>query len=79
MEILNNLSLDLNPEDLQELEKLQAVIERAIADGKLFPEEMEAIKTQIFADGKVTSQELALCRELITKKLNQSELIQEWD
>ena len=40
-------------EELQDLEKLKSLIEKAIADGKLSQQEMSAIKSQAWADGKL--------------------------
>lgn len=63
-----------SPEDLSNLAKLRAIIERAIADGKLTRQEMESIQLEIRADGKVTFEELELCRELIWEKIRNGEL-----
>ena len=63
-----------SPEDLKNLDKLRAIIERAIADGKLTRQEMESIQFEIRADGKVTVHELELCRKLIWQKIRNGEL-----
>ena len=63
-----------SPEDLKNLEKLKAIVERAIADGKLTRQEMESIQLEIQADGKVTFEELELCRTLIWEKIRNGEL-----
>jgi uncharacterized membrane protein YebE (DUF533 family) len=63
-----------SPEDLKDLAKLRAIIERAIADGKLTRQEMESIQLEIRADGKVTFEELELCRKLIWEKIRNGEL-----
>lgn len=65
-----------SPEELLDLQKLQATIERAIADGRLTPEEMRQIKTIAWSDGKITPQELNLISALVTQKLQAGEL--EW-
>ncbi|HEY9909197.1 MAG TPA: hypothetical protein V6D18_16510 [Thermosynechococcaceae cyanobacterium] len=64
-------------EELQDLEKLRAVIERAIADGKLTQQEMAAIQSQAWADGKITAEELELYSGLILDKIRSGEL--EWE
>ncbi len=63
-----------SPEDLNNLDKLKAIIERAIADGKLTRQEMESIQFEMRADGKVTVHELELCRKLIWQKIRTGEL-----
>lgn len=68
----------LSKEELQDIEKLQILIERAIADGRLSPAEMEAIKTAMNADGKVTFEELDLCQRLIWEKIENGELEYSW-
>lgn len=67
------------PEELQELEKLKIIIERAVADGKLMGTEFETIKTAIGADKKVTYEELQLVRKLIYDKIASGELEKVWD
>jgi uncharacterized membrane protein YebE (DUF533 family) len=65
------------PEELQDLEKLKVLIEKAIADGKLSQQEMTAIKSQAWADGKVTPEELELYTDSILEKIRSGEL--EWE
>lgn len=64
--------------ELQDLEKLQALIERAVADGKLTKYEMESIQAAIRADGKISFEELELCRQLIWEKIQSGELEYDW-
>lgn len=72
----SNQSISLD--DLQDLETLKAIIERATADGKLTQPEMQTIRAAIHADGKVTPQELELVRQLIYNKLERGELEMSW-
>ncbi len=65
-------------EEIKDLEKLKALIERATDDGKLTKIEMESIKAAIAADGKVTFEELDLCQQLIWKKIASGELEFGW-
>jgi uncharacterized membrane protein YebE (DUF533 family) len=65
------------PEELQDLEKLKVLIEKAIADGKLSQQEMSAIKSQAWADGKITPEELELYTASILEKIRSGEL--EWE
>ena len=67
------------PEELQELEKLKAIIERVTEDGKLTGLEFERIKDAIRADKKVTVEELQLVRKLIEEKITSGELEKVWD
>jgi uncharacterized membrane protein YebE (DUF533 family) len=79
MEIYSPNAPEPTPEDLKELEKLKAIIERAIADGKLSQSEAERIQAAIRSDKKVTFEELTLIRELIYNKIDRGELEREWD
>ena len=67
------------PEELKELEKLKAVIERVVADGRIFGEELETIRNVMGEDGKVTREELDLLRTLVLEKVREGELEQIWD
>ncbi|HEY9614999.1 hypothetical protein [Allocoleopsis sp.] len=67
-----------SPAELQDLEKLRVLIERAIADGKLTKYEMESIQAAMRADGKVSFEELELCRQMIWEKIQSGELEQDW-
>ena len=67
-----------SPAEVQDLEKLQALIERAIADGKLTKDEMESIQAAMRADGKISFEELELCRQLIWEKIQSGELEYDW-
>lgn len=67
------------PQELQELEKLKAIIERATEDGKLTGVEFERIKDAIRADKKVSVEELQLVRKLIYDKIDSGELEKVWD
>jgi uncharacterized membrane protein YebE (DUF533 family) len=69
---------NLSPDELTDLERLRALIERAIADGRLTQQEMASIKASIATDGKVTFEELELCQELIWDKIKQGELEYLW-
>lgn len=61
--------------ELQDLEKLKAILERAIADGVISPSEVQAFKTQAWADGKITPQELDLYQDLVLSKIQSGELV----
>jgi uncharacterized membrane protein YebE (DUF533 family) len=67
------------PEESQELEKLKAIIERAIADGKLTGMEFDSIIAAMRADEKVSFEELQLVRKLIYDKIETGELENVWD
>jgi hypothetical protein len=76
MEVSRPNTPEPSPEDLENLDKLKAVIERAIADGKLTQSEVKQIRTAAWANGKITPQELELVRTLVKEKLRNGEL--EW-
>jgi hypothetical protein len=75
MEIERPNAQEPTPEELQDLEKLRAIMERAIADGVLSPDEVKAFKAQAWKDGKITPQELDLFQELILSKIRAGELV----
>ncbi len=79
MEISRPKDKEPTPEELQELEKLKAIIEQAIEDGKLTGAEFERIKDAIRADKKVSFEELQLVRKLIDEKIESGELERVWD
>jgi uncharacterized membrane protein YebE (DUF533 family) len=66
------------PDELRELEKLRAMIERAIADGVVTQDEMGIIKQQIISKKNHSAEqvyrEIALCRTLINEKVVQGKL-----
>ncbi len=65
---------ELTEEEQLELDKLQAIIEQAVADGVITRGERDRIYHAIWADGKVTSQELGLLRTMIRERVNTGEL-----
>ncbi len=79
MEISIPQGQEPTPEELQELEKLKVIIEKAIEDGKLTGAEFERIKAAIRADKKVTVEELELVRTLIYDKIESGELQRVWE
>jgi uncharacterized tellurite resistance protein B-like protein len=68
----------ISPDELKDLEKLKALIERATADGKLTQAEIETVKVALRADGQITPQELELVQQLIYDKLQSGELEMGW-
>jgi hypothetical protein len=65
----------LSEDDLQQLEKLEALLKKCIADGVLTRAELDAIKVQIAANGKVMIEELDLVRQFIREKVSKGELV----
>ncbi len=65
---------ELNAQEQQELEKLRAIIESAMADGILTRYERDRISAAMRADGKVTVEELELARTLMQEKAAKGEL-----
>jgi predicted ATP-dependent Lon-type protease len=68
----------LSPEELQDLEKLQMMLERIIADGYVTPDELNAIKVKINANGKVQFEEIELCQKLIWSKIQSGDIEYRW-
>lgn len=65
-------------EELQKLEKLKGIIEKAITDGKITADEHQKIKSEIYARGKSSTEqfyrEIELYRSLVQEKLEKGEL-----
>jgi uncharacterized tellurite resistance protein B-like protein len=75
---------DPTPEEVRELEKLKAMLDRAMADGVITHEEFRAMVDEVFAHGKpsadLLSRALELYRTMVTEKVQRGELIGElWD
>jgi uncharacterized membrane protein YebE (DUF533 family) len=70
---------ELTPDETQELQNLRSLIEAAVADGKLTPDEMEQIRAAACADNKVTFAELELYRTLIRDQIQRGELTKTWE
>jgi hypothetical protein len=64
----------LTEADLEHLEKLEALLKQAVADGIVTRPELDAIKVQIFSNGKVMIEELDLVRQFIRDKARKGEL-----
>jgi len=78
MEVEHPNAKPLSPADLQDLEKLKATLEQAIADGFVSADEMKAIKAHVRADGKITIEEVELCQKLIWDKIQSGEVEYDW-
>lgn len=70
---------ELTAEELQSLQKLHTIIDRAIADGRISKYEMEQIDRSIYADGKVFVEELTMVRQLVKDKIDDGSLAYDWD
>ncbi len=73
MEVDRPNSKQLNPQEIQELNRLRAVIEQAVSDGVVTKEEeanIKAIALNPKPSYELLSQELSLYRELVTNKIN---------
>jgi hypothetical protein len=74
MEIHHRHLSEPNPEEAKELENLKAIIERAIADGRLSHAEFERIRAATLDNhpsAEQLSRELQLYRQLVTEKIQQ--------
>jgi hypothetical protein len=70
---------ELTTDELQNLQKLQAVIDRVVADGKISKYEMELVDRAIKNDGKVLVEEITMMRQMIRDKINNGLLVYEWN
>ena len=68
----------LTTEEIQHLKQLKDLVKRALADGKLSRQEIDAINASIFADGKVTLEELTLIKDTVHENLGEAELEYDW-
>lgn len=68
----------LSEADLQQLDKLEKLLKKSVADGVITRAELDAIDVQIAADGKVTIEELDLVRQFIREKVERHELAIEY-
>ncbi|NCR27318.1 MAG: hypothetical protein GPJ20_15750 [Microcystis aeruginosa BS13-10] len=79
MKIERPNSLEITPEESQELEYLRVTIERAIKDGVITRVEFESIKMLMFSNKKNNPDQIlrqvTLYRNLVVEKLNNSEPI----
>jgi uncharacterized membrane protein YebE (DUF533 family) len=66
------------PDELKDLDKLRAIIEHAVADGKLSDSEYQTIKRAVWEDHKVSPQELDIVQQLIWDKIQSGELEMTW-
>lgn len=78
MEISRPNAKEPTSQELQDLEKLKALIERAVADGKISPDEIKSIKATMWSDHRITPQELDLMRTLVSQKFESDELELTW-
>jgi uncharacterized membrane protein YebE (DUF533 family) len=70
------------PEETKELEKLKAMIDQALEDGKITHDEVERIRGEIAASHPTTDQlhrSLELYRKFIADKLANGEVPYEFD
>ncbi|MEB3249232.1 MAG: hypothetical protein ACKN9E_00980 [Microcystaceae cyanobacterium] len=70
----------LTPEEQEELGRLKVMVEKAIADGILSKTEEDMIRSAVLSHHgthELYYQELQMCRELITEKVNQGLLVAE--
>jgi hypothetical protein len=79
MEISRPNAKELTPEEKQELAKLKAMIERAVADAVLTAQEIEDLRNVTRRHTETMSQdllyeELELYRTLVTEKVRKGEL-----
>ncbi|KGF72786.1 hypothetical protein DO97_04680 [Neosynechococcus sphagnicola sy1] len=78
MEVSRPHAKEPSPETLQDLKKLQAMLEWAIADGKISQAEVTAFMTAARSDGKVSVDELGLYRTFVLDKIAKGELDYDW-
>lgn len=68
----------LSPDELEDINHLKIIVERAVADGKLSKQEMECIKIAMRRNIQITFEKLVICREHIWDKIQTGELEYSW-
>lgn len=68
----------LTPAELESLDHLRALINRAVSDGVVTKAEMDGIKAALRTEHWVSSQELDLVQELIWSKVQSGDLSLDW-
>jgi uncharacterized protein YqhQ len=68
------MSRELTDKEQQELKKLHAIIDQAVADGVLTAAERHQITATMREDGKITFEELEMIRTLVCDKVAAGEL-----
>lgn len=68
----------LSRADLEHLDRLKEVVEKAVADGVVTNDERAQISAIIWADGQATPEELHVVQELIWSKLQSGDLTVDW-
>ncbi|NEQ45248.1 MAG: hypothetical protein F6K00_17475 [Leptolyngbya sp. SIOISBB] len=78
MQIERSDQHDLSPEEQAHLAKLKALVEAALADGKVSSAEIQAVRELIHADHKVTPEELQTIRSTMRSMLGDAALEYDW-
>ena len=79
MKMLKHDAQELSPEEIEHLEKLKSVVEKALENGKFSNAQMERINSIIWADGKVTYDELHTINETIKSVMGDLKPELEWE
>jgi uncharacterized membrane protein YebE (DUF533 family) len=61
-------------QELQDLDALKALINKALADGKITRQEIHEIHAFILADGKVSDEEAILMSSMIMEKVKTGQI-----
>jgi uncharacterized tellurite resistance protein B-like protein len=78
MKIERSNQQELTPEEQAHLEKIQKVVEAALADGKISRDEIQAVRALIHADKKVTVEELNTINDTIRDVLGDTYMEYDW-
>jgi len=79
MRIIRYTTQELTIEEQQHLFRLERVVERVTADGKVSRDELEEIKAQMYSHHRVTIYELELVSDRVLSRIQSGELEWEWD
>jgi uncharacterized tellurite resistance protein B-like protein len=66
-------------DDPAHLSKLQLLVQRVMADGKISREEAQQLRSALFADGQLTPDELEVVRSVMREHLGDNPLEFDWD
>ena len=61
-------------DDSQHLSRLQLLVERVMADGKISPDEAQELRDALMADGHISADEVDLIRAIMQQQLGDRHL-----
>jgi hypothetical protein len=83
MKIIEVNIKDPSSQEIEEIERLKTIIERAVFDGKISGEDIQTIQKEIITKKPTSSaqiyRKITIYRIVVTEKLKSGELEEEWE